>query len=198
MFKPLIVVTATLALGACATVPAPLQGNYIASTPRAAPQVGETVRWGGEIIKVEPKENNTCVEILAHEFGSSTRPIDTDRSAGRFIACQNGFIEPGDYPKGREVTVIGRLSGTVTGRIGEFDYVYPRVAASTMYLWPKRVQRVSTYGPGFYDPFWGGPWGWNGGFGYGGYYGYGGPRPIIIVKPRNPPPPPPPSLQRRQ
>lgn len=196
MLKLLPAAVAALALGACATVPVPLQGSFVASTPKAAPEVGETVRWGGEVIGVEPKSNTTCVEVLAHELGSTARPIDTKHSAGRFLACQSGFIEPGDYPKGREVTVIGRLSGTVTGRVGEFDYVYPRVAATTMYLWPKRVPRGSGYGPGFYDPFWGGPWGWNGGFG-NGYYGYGGPRPIIIVKPRSPPPPPP-SMQRHQ
>ncbi|MFZ2236238.1 MAG: Slp family lipoprotein [Dokdonella sp.] len=197
MLKQLFVAAGLLGLTACATVPAPLQGNFVASTPRAAPAVGETVRWGGEVIRVEPKTSTTCVEVLGHELGSTARPVDTDRSNGRFMACQNGFIEPGDYPKGREVTVIGRLSGTVTGRVGEFDYVYPRVAASTIYLWPKRVQRVAGYGSGFYDPFWGSPWGWNGGFGYGFGYPYGQ-RPIIIVKPRPPAPPPAPSMQRRK
>ncbi|MEO7916771.1 MAG: Slp family lipoprotein [Dokdonella sp.] len=189
MLKYLSVAVALLSLGACATVPASLQGKYVASTPRAAPPIGETVRWGGEVIKVEPKADTTCLEVLAHELGGTARPIDTDRSAGRFIACQDGFIEPGDYPKGREVTVVGRLSGTVTGRVGEFDYVYPRVAADTMYLWPKRSQRATGYGPGFYDPFWG-PWGGYGGYGFGGgYYGGFGPRPIIIVKPRHHAPP---------
>lgn len=190
MLKQILVASAALAMGACATIPAPLEGSYAATTPKLAPPDGETVRWGGEVIRVEPKAETTCVEVLAHELGPSARPIDTDRSAGRFIACQDGFIEPGDYPKGREVTVVGQLSGTVTGRVGEFDYVYPRIAASTMYLWPKRVQRVAGYGPGFYDPFWGGPWGWNGGFGYGGYYGFGGPRQVIILKPKHRPPPP--------
>ena len=143
MLKLLIVAAGLLGLTACATVPVPLQGNFVASTPRATPEDGETVRWGGEVLRVEPKTGTTCVEVLGHALGSTARPIDTDRSNGRFMACQNGFIEPGDYPKGREVTVIGRLSGTVTGRVGEFDYVYPRVAASTMYLWPKRVQRIA-------------------------------------------------------
>ena len=195
MIRHLIVATGLLGLTACATIPAPLQGNFVASTPRAAPNVGETVRWGGEVISVDPKMGTTCIEVLGHELGSTARPIETDRSNGRFMACQEGFIEPGDYPKGREVTVIGRLSGTMTGRVGEFDYVYPRVAASTIYLWAKRTQRVAGYGPGFYDPFWGGMGGWNGGFGYGGYYGFGGPRPIIIVNPK--PHAPPPQMKQR-
>lgn len=185
MLKILPVVLVAATLGACATVPKPLQGEYPASTPKSAPSAGQAVRWGGEIIKVEPKSGTTCVEVLARQLGQTSRPIATDRSDGRFVACQNGFIEPGDYPAGREVTVIGRLNGSVTGRIGEFDYVYPRVDASTIYLWPKRVERVASYGPGFNDPFWGGPWGWGGYGGYGGYWG--NPRPIIIVKP-NPPP----------
>lgn len=193
MLKILPVVLVAAGLGACVTVPKPLQGEYPPTTPKSAPSAGQAVRWGGEIIEVEPKAGQTCIEVLARELGPTTRPIATDRSDGRFVACQDGFVEPGDYPKGRELTVIGRLDGTVTGRVGEFDYVYPRVAASTMYLWPRRAERVAAYGPGFYDPSWGSPWGWSGGF--GGYYGYGGywggPRPIIIVKPTPPPAPPP-------
>ena len=50
MIKHLIVASGLLGLTACATIPAPLQGNFVASTPRAAPNVGETVRWGGEVI----------------------------------------------------------------------------------------------------------------------------------------------------
>lgn len=190
MLKVLSVVVIAAGLGACATIPTPLQGEYAPTKPRTAPSAGQSVRWGGEIIKVEPKANSTCIEVLARELGPTARPIATDRSDGRFFACQAGFIEPGDYPNGREVTVIGRVDGTINGRIGEFDYVYPRVEASTVYLWPRRVERVATYGPGFNDPFWGSPWGWGGGF--GGYYGnyWGGPRPVIIVKPRPAPPPP--------
>lgn len=184
MSKIIPLAVAAAALGACATVPKSLQGEYPTSTPKTTQAAGQAVRWGGEVIAVEPKAGATCIEILARQLGSTTRPLATDRSDGRFYACQSGFLEPGDYPKGREVTVIGRVDGTITGRVGEFDYVYPKVDATTIHLWPVRAERVAGYGPGFHDPFWG-PWG---GRGYYGNWWYQ-PRPIIIVKPTPPPPP---------
>src|SRR6185437_7046096 len=88
---------------------------------------------------------------------------------GRFVACKQGFYDPEVFAKGREITVTGSLDGTVQHKIGEYDYTYPRVAANTIYLWPKRpiyMQRPDPWGPwGPCDPFWSG-WGC-GGWGYG-------------------------------
>ena len=42
------------------------------------------------------------------------------------------------YTPGREVTVVGALHGTTPGRVGQYDYTFPRVDAATVYLWPER------------------------------------------------------------
>ena len=55
---------------------------------------------------------------------------------------------------GRELTVVGTLHGTLSQKVGDYDYTYPRVEADAVYLWPKRVP-MQRYSPGFYDPFWG-------------------------------------------
>jgi outer membrane lipoprotein len=84
--------------------------------------------------------------------------------------------------------VTGTLHGTVSQKIGDYDYAYPRVEADVVYLWPKRVP-VTRYPPGYYDPFWGpgfGPY-WGGPW---GYPYWGGSR-VIVVRPHAPPPPPP-------
>ncbi len=174
------------ALGACATIPQPLQGQYSPLTPRQAGSAatGESVRWGGEIIKVEPKTDATCFEILGRELDDSARPRLRRPSEGRFIACRNGFQDPEEFQRGREMTVVGRVTGTDHGKVGEFDYAYPHVAADAIYLWPKRPLVVHTpdYDPWRYGygPY--GPWGW------GPYWGpyWGGP---VIIRERPAPPP---------
>lgn len=171
------------ALAACATVPAPLQGQFAAVTPRDAAQSGargEAVRWGGDIIKVEPKAGETCFEILARPLDSQARPTSRDPSGGRFIACRSGFYDPEEFQRGRDITVVGQLSGNERGKVGEFDYTYPRVAADAIYLWPKRPMYVRNAYP-YYDPWWGDPFWW------GPYWGpyWGGP---VIVHPHHPHP----------
>lgn len=184
---PAIAVLAGL-LGACATVPKPLQGQFQATTPRQATSgsTGEAVRWGGEIIRVEPKADATCFEILGRELDDTARPRLRRPADGRFIACRQGFSDPEEFQRGREMTVVGRVTGIDHGKVGEFDYAYPHVSADAIYLWPKRPVVVRTpdmdpwrygYGPWGMGPGWGSP-----------YWGWGGP---IIIHERPAPPPKP-------
>lgn len=157
---------AAMALGACATAPKPLQGEFAQSHPQDAAPGGSLVRWGGEIITVEPKPDATCFQILARDLYPSARPRSGDTSRGRFLACRQGFYDPAVFTVGRDVTVVGALAGSETRRIGEFDYPLPRVDANVVYLWPERPLYDSHYyhrpDPFFYPGFWG----------WGGYYGY--------------------------
>ncbi|HVU80931.1 MAG TPA: Slp family lipoprotein [Rhodanobacteraceae bacterium] len=186
-------VLGALALGGCATIPQPLQGNYAPvslESARSGTVTAAPVRWGGQIIQTEPREQQTCFYILAEQLDSQARPERGDEQGlGRFVACKQGFYDPEVFAKGREITVTGTLDGTVQHKIGEYDYTYPRVAANTIYLWPKRpiyVETPSPWGPwGPCDPFWSG---WGCGWGYGPW-GWGYP-PRVIVVPRSPPPPP--------
>jgi outer membrane lipoprotein len=183
-----------IALAGCATVPAPLAGNDFAGlTPQQAIAqnvTGQRVRWGGEIVKVEPRSGETCFEILSRELYADARPNRLDKSEGRFLACKTGFFDPAVYTQGRDITVVGTINGHEQHKVGEYDYTYAKVDATEVYMWPKRSNvAYDPWGP-CYDPFWGpGSWGsrWNCGVGYG--YGYWGPR-AIIVRPAPPPPPP--------
>ena len=162
-----VLALATL-LGACATVPAPLQGQFSPVQPEesAARQTpGEAVRWGGRIVDIHTEKLYTCFEIVGVPLDSSSRPRRVDESTGRFLACRNGFYEPEVFAEGRELTVSGHIDGYETRKIGEYDYRYPRVAADVVYLWPER----SEYDDHFhhYDP-WGWGWGWGPGWGWYG------------------------------
>ena len=149
-----------LALSGCATVPKQLQGEYTSQIPTGDTlSQGASVRWGGEVISVEPGESGTCFQILSRELNAEARPRQNTRaSGGRFLACHEGFFDPAIYPEGTELTVTGRLDGYESRRIGEYDLNMPRVAAATVYLWPERPEwpydyRYGPY-PAFYDPFW--------------------------------------------
>lgn len=185
--KRFAIATFAAGLASCATVPTPLQGQFASATPRDAATAGgsgEAVRWGGEIIKVEPKADQTCFEILARELDATARPVSRDPSGGRFIACRGGFYDPEDFGRGRDLTVTGHVDGVERRKVGEFDYTYPRVAADTIYLWPKRTMYARSP---YYDPWYGDPFWWGAGPYWGPYWG--GP---IIVRPRTITPPPPP------
>ncbi len=114
---------------------------------------GQRVRWGGEIIKVEPRPNTTCFEILSRELYADARPNRRDHSEGRFIACKQGFYDPAVYGKGRDVTVVGAISGNEKHKVGRVRLYICKsrcrpglhVAASA---WPH-------YRAGYYDPLWG-------------------------------------------
>ncbi|HET7266477.1 MAG TPA: Slp family lipoprotein [Oleiagrimonas sp.] len=166
-WKPALVVVGALALGACATVPKPLSGTYTPLLPSQASQGGANgtlVRWGGQLIKTEPKSDKTCFYVLSRPLDATARPEARGNNHGRFVACHQGFYDPEVFTKGREVTFTGRVHGIVSEMVGKYNYAYPRLEARTVYLWPKQPRvveqryRASPYG--FYNPFWGpiGPW----------------------------------------
>ncbi|HET6632371.1 MAG TPA: Slp family lipoprotein [Rhodanobacteraceae bacterium] len=174
MWKLFVLAVASLLLGACATVPQPLMGQYSMLPPnQAANASGERVRWGGTIIETVPEANQTCIYTMSRPLGDSARPYPSGDGGGRFVACHAGFYDPQIFAPGREITVTGSIDGSLTRAVGEYEYAYPRVQADVIYLWPRRIERPYYYDPYpgyFYDPFWGPP-GW----------GYFAPRPVIVV-----------------
>ena len=150
-----IVVATALLLSACASYPTPLSGGYSPITPHVAMQqdsTGVAVRWGGRIVQVEPRENETCFEMISTRLDSTGRPYwAADDTHGRFIACRRGFYDPAVFEPNREVTFTGRVESYEHRKIGEFNYMFPRVAADVVYLWPVR-ERVAASSP------W--PWWW--------------------------------------
>lgn len=191
MYKTMALAAMTATLAACATIPQPLQGTYTDISTSQAQQGGaggSKVRWGGEIIKTEPGPQETCFYLMSRPLDSEARPATRSESEGqgRFVACRAGFYDPEVFSRGREVTVTGTLHGTVSQKVGEYDYAYPRVEADVVYLWPKRVA-VAPYP--YYDPFWGPGWGPYWGGPWGPYWGGGYYRPTrVIVVPRGAPP----------
>ena len=118
---------------------------------------GTVVRWGGDIVALHNLRDATHIEIVGRRLEANGRPRDEDHSEGRFWVQVRGFFDPAVYAPGREVTVHGRLDGTVEQLIGEYPYRYPRVRADHVYLWEPRVRPLPYY-PYYHDPFWDRPW----------------------------------------
>lgn len=187
LYRILSLAAASALLAACATVPQPLQGNYPTNVTSLSAQQGNAngtqVRWGGEIISTEPGQQSTCFYVLGHPLDDQARPTlgNANDSQGRFVACRSGFYDPEVFTRGREITVTGTVQGSMTRKVGDYDYSYPRVEANVVYLWPKRPLVVNyPYGPGWYDPFWGPYWGPGPYWGWGGWGGWYGPRVIVV------------------
>ena len=157
--KTLAALAFALALAGCATHPAPLQGEYLPSTPQQASTANHTgamVRWGGRVIEVEPRADRTCFTMLSLPLDGQGRPYHADDgSGGRFQACRQGFYDPAVFSADREVTFAGRISGHEDARIGDYDYRMPRIDADVVYLWPERDEtRVIMHHPHPHPYFW--------------------------------------------
>ena len=149
-----------LTLAGCASdIPRPIRETPAADIPFAQalknPEQhrGAAVRWGGAITIVENRREETWIEIVERPLETNGQPRTTDKSAGRFLARVQGFLDPAIYAPKRLVTASGTLDGNSTRTIGEHLYTYPVVRAENVYLWP--VPAKTEY-PYWYDPWY--PW----------------------------------------
>ena len=93
--------------------------------------------WGGVIVAAKNLKDSPQFEILGYPLDERNRPDREAAPAGRFIAVHPGYLETADYTPGRLVTVVGELTDTRTGTVGEAQYTYPVLAAQRIHLWPK-------------------------------------------------------------
>ncbi len=167
-------------LAACSTVPkelrqAPADNPVLVEVRADADRyTGRQVRWGGTIVSIDNDPVETQVEIVARELYRGGRPLDTDRSTGRFVAEFAGFLDPAIYAEGRDITVTGIVAGVESGKIGDHDYTWPVIRVHYHYLWPARSDMRRDYPAHYYyhDPWY-------------PYYYFPRSRPIIV----NPAPP---------
>lgn len=109
------------------------------SQAAAAPDraLNQKVLWGGVIVNSRNLKQSTEIEVLPYPLDEDQRP-DIEATPGpRFLLEQAGYLETADYAAGREVSVVGTVTGTIKGKIGDADYIYVRLRAEQLHLWPK-------------------------------------------------------------
>ena len=159
LFCGLLVVVGILGMGCGRTVSPSVRQQAQPPIPfrdlHANPEAftGRTVILGGEILNTQNTENHTFVEVLQKPLDRSDAPRFTDKTAGRFMARCDTYLDPAIYAKDRQVTIAGQVLGRHTGQVGETEYVYPLMSCIETHLWPHTVAH-SHYG--YYDPFY--PW----------------------------------------
>ena len=142
-------------LSGCNTIPENLRlgnepGPELAAVVKdPALYQGQSVRWGGVIVKVENSAEQSLIELLGHQLNHYARPVIDSRISGRFFVVVDSFVDPLEFAQGRELTVVGALQASETRKIGEYSYEYPRVKEIAHKLWPER-QRVEVVDPFFH------------------------------------------------
>jgi len=190
--KTYLIAFAALFLSGCATtahqLPAPAGGTVGVQQVRVDAQanVNKSVRWGGMIVDVENTNGESRVEIVAQPLLRDGQPDFRQASEGRFIAVFDQFLEPNDYKTSSQITVLGVITGTETGEIGQADYEYPVVGVTDHQLWRTDNRRYAGNRYGGHNSY----YGRSGFYGHNGFYGnayYGGffPRFSILLGSRH-------------
>lgn len=135
---------------ACASVPEfKTEGVDLSLKPAtAAGRTGDKVIWGGSIIDITNLPDKTRIEVLAYPLDNDFRPIKGKNTQGRFLVEKPGYLEPKDYRPGKDITVVGTLGKSQTGKIGEATYHYPVVQATRVELWQPKSQSNIQFGIG--------------------------------------------------
>lgn len=137
----LAAITGLLILSACASTPEfNLTGVIHNKTPKQLVDQFATLRdnnilIGGTIINSINTKSGTQLEILAYPLDSNHYPRTENTTSGRFLAVNSGFLETVNFAPGRQVSLVGKLTNIVAGKIGEADYTYPNLEISQIYLW---------------------------------------------------------------
>lgn len=150
MFKKLIFTCLISLLISCATTPDFDTSQVDSSiTPSNAIKtinvvLGKSVIWGGTILDIRNLKDSTQIEILAYPLNSSHRPLLDKKPLGRFIIKKAGYLEASNYAPGKQLSILGKISGKQSGNIGESQYFYPVINADTLYLWEAESGKSKT------------------------------------------------------
>ena len=141
--KLLSIFLITLSLG-CATGVSPKVRSQVTyagtfSEVQKAPDkhVGEIVMFGGKILSNQASPSASELTVLHLHIGSRDRPKDGDQSEGRYLIQSNQFLDPAIYKEETLLTVVGRITGSEARAIGGFEYIYPKLKAIEIKLWPE-------------------------------------------------------------
>ncbi len=114
-----------------------------------------TARWSGVIAKVQNNATDTRLEIVYFPSASGGRPQVSDQTPGRFVAYVKGFLDPLVYAQGKQVTVLGSIAAIESGHVEQFNYRFPVLNQATVYIWPKKQERIEVDTYPMWDSFWG-------------------------------------------
>ena len=102
---------------------------------------------GGYILETKNLESETIIKVLQVPMRIGEDPDFKDRSEGRFLVYQQGFLDPEIYSKDRVITVAGKVIGSGSEEIGGNRIQYLKIKSREIYLWPEYETRGYPYHP---------------------------------------------------
>ncbi|POT58613.1 hypothetical protein C3432_12075 [Citrobacter amalonaticus] len=166
--KLIAFIAVTLLLSGCTTIPPSIKGNgqpdlqkdflKIQKTPSL--YVGQQARLGGLVINVINQPNETLLEIAVLPLNINARPEISAQYQGRLLAKSLTFLDPVNF-RNHYVTLLGNLTGSRSGRVGNSAYPFITMNVSGYQVWQEETQIMPA--PGFdygIGPVW--PADWNG------------------------------------
>jgi outer membrane lipoprotein len=114
---------------------------------------GEWVMLGGVIIDTRNTAQGTSVEVLQRPLDRRGRPRETDDTGGRFMIESEQFLDAAVYQRGKQLSVVGQVSGQTVRPLGEMQYRYPVVTAKELRLWERRTSPQFSFGVGVFHQF---------------------------------------------
>ena len=142
-FRIAFFVCVPFALGGCVVAPAftelPVESAPAVHRVVEAPQqwLDKPVVWGGMILEVRNFERHSEIELLAYPLDDKQRPMLELADQGRFIALMPGYVEGQNFPQGRFLSLVGRITGDRRGSLRNAPYTWPEVDVDRLHLWPR-------------------------------------------------------------
>jgi len=96
---------------------------------------GTWLMLGGVIVASRNTKEGTFIEVLQRPLDSDGQPLQTDETAGRFLARSDQFLDTAVYHQGRLITVIGEVAGKRIQPLDEVQYQYPLLIVKDLHLW---------------------------------------------------------------
>lgn len=176
-----MLVSSIFILGGCSSIPKDIKGDNSLNLQKNFGTVhnalslykGQEVRFGGTVVNVINKDNETLLELAVLPLDENAKPEINKQYEGRVIAKSNNFLDPVNF-RNKLVTILGTLTGSKNGTIGKTPYNFVTMNINGYQIWhlSESIQPISEWDYGF-GPYWqsGFP---NDGFGpYWGWYGTG-------------------------
>ncbi|MHB1670648.1 MAG: Slp family lipoprotein [Acidiferrobacter sp.] len=110
---------------------------------------GARVRWGGVVVQDNVGPVHSTLTVLAYPLSASGRPRLSAMPEGRFQAVAPGYLDPMLFARGRLVTIVGTVTGTRPGLIGQAHYLYPQVQLLASHVWHAYRPRRRRWNFGF-------------------------------------------------
>lgn len=155
MKQAILLLLLSLGLAGCSSLPKSIRDSpakelsLIEAT--ADKSIGTNIRWGGEVVRVENKNAQSLLEIVAYPLNHYGKPQTGKDSQGRYVARSEEFYDPEVYEKGTLITIVGRVAGAEKRKVDQRSLLMPVIDITESHKWRPTQQRH--YQDPFYDPF---------------------------------------------